>query len=206
MTSPFPAGLTTAKRNLWLQWYGSTTRCSCIAAASGRLDPSDSKHSWQSAQGEAPVRQQRKRIWIDPFQTYLIFRIGFYLILYQIASWAFVVIEQGSTQALEGLGGELPARFSVYFAAIGIVILSGLAIYDTIKFAHRLVGPIYRFRKTLQAIAAGEEVSLINLRQGDFLLDMKDDFNEMLKALEQRGALVLKSPEAKQNAEKPVAV
>ena len=42
-------------------------------------------------------------------------------------------------------------------------------------------------------MAAGEPVALVQLRQGDLLLDFKDDFNAMLKHLQQQGYVVLKA-------------
>ena len=47
----------------------------------------------------------------------------------------------------------------------------------------------------MQAVAAGEPVAPVNLRQGDLLLDLRDDFNAMLKTLEEKGVVVLKRPE-----------
>jgi hypothetical protein len=55
------------------------------------------------------------------------------------------------------------------------------------------VGPHYRFRKYLKAIVDGEELTLMTLRNDDFLQELKDQFNEALKALEQRGAVTLKT-------------
>jgi len=77
---------------------------------------------------------------------------------------------------------------------------------DAMHFTHRIVGPLYRFRQAIKAVASGEEVALVCLRKGDYLLEMKDDFNEMLKALEQRGAVVLKSTLATQETKQTVAV
>jgi nitrogen fixation/metabolism regulation signal transduction histidine kinase len=66
-------------------------------------------------------------------------------------------------------------------------------IYDAVHLTHRVVGPLYRFRQVIRAVTSGEEVALIQLRKRDYLGEMKDEFNEMLKALEQRGAVVLKT-------------
>jgi hypothetical protein len=47
----------------------------------------------------------------------------------------------------------------------------------------------------------GEEVDLITLRKADFLQEFKDEFNDMLRALEQRGAVTVKAadrPDPKQ--------
>jgi hypothetical protein len=57
--------------------------------------------------------------------------------------------------------------------------------------SHRLVGPLVRFRKTMQDIAAGEVVRPIKLREDDYLTEMRDDFNQMLESLQKRGVPVL---------------
>src|SRR5438046_2025257 len=58
------------------------------------------------------------------------------------------------------------------FLGSAAVFLGFLFIYDAVVFTHRIVGPLYRFRKVIQAITAGEELTLIKLRQGDLLLEM----------------------------------
>ena len=45
-----------------------------------------------------------------------------------------------------------------------------------------------------QAIREGDEVELIRLRKDDYLQELRDEFNDMLKALEQRGAVAVKAP------------
>ena len=47
---------------------------------------------------------------------------------------------------------------------------------------------------------------MIRLRQGDYLQEMKDELNEMIKVLEQRGAVVMKTPGAAQTQHEPVSV
>ena len=56
------------------------------------------------------MRNQRKKIWIDRFQTYLALRIALYCALYQIAAWAVVVTERRMNTALEGALGPAAAR------------------------------------------------------------------------------------------------
>ena len=62
--------------------------------------------------------------------------------------------------------------------------------WDTIRFSHKLVGPIVRFRKTMQDIADGKTVRPIKLRDGDYTTEMRDDFNKMLEELQKRGVPV----------------
>ena len=59
-------------------------------------------------------------------------------------------------------------------------------VWDTIKLSHRFAGPMYRFQKTIQSLAAGEEVAPIRLRKGDFWHNVADDFNAMLQRVNAR--------------------
>lgn len=144
------------------------------------------------------MREQRKKVWIDRFQTLLFLRIGFYFVFYQVAAWAFVLIERRSYLAMEAVLGPEGATYFMVFPVAVVVVVSLLFIYDAVKFAHRIVGPLYRFRKVVQAITEGDELQLVKLRDGDFLQELRDDFNEMLKALEARGAITLKKQEVQQ--------
>jgi hypothetical protein len=151
------------------------------------------------------VSEKRKKVWIDRFQTHLFLRIVLYFVLYQIAVWCLVGLEQ----RLHGLIGTLDGGPSAYgsLATRGALALLGvLFICDALRLSHRIVGPLRRFRTTIHAVTAGDEVALVHLRGGDFLGDMGDELNEMLKALEQRGAVVLKGAAVKQEVSQPVPV
>jgi sensor histidine kinase YesM len=138
------------------------------------------------------TQEERKRIWIDEFQTQLVRRIAGYLALFLIVlvnllfSWKLL---------LEGLGNPLTQLGDMLWdylpVAICLLILMPIMAWDAIRFTHRLVGPMVRFRRTMQDITHGQTVRPIKLRQGDYLNEMRDDFNDMLAALERRGASVL---------------
>jgi hypothetical protein len=152
------------------------------------------------------MRERRKRIWIDGFQTRLFLRIGLYFVLYQVAVWAAAVIGRHVTTRLESALGEGGAAFCQSLLLMGVVLVGILFLYDAVIFSHRVVGPLYRFRQVFKAIAAGEEVSLIRLRKRDYLVEMQNDFNEMLQVLEQRGAIVLKPATTREEEKEPAAV
>jgi hypothetical protein len=143
------------------------------------------------------MREERKKVWIDSFQPKLFLRMGWYWLIYQVSLWNLVfvwrLLQEGRGNLLEQYG-----RFCMDYAPalVGGVVLLPILAWDSVKFAHRLVGPIYRFRKTLQSIAAGEAVRPIRLRQGDFLTEMQDDFNQALETLQRQGAQVLKPTES----------
>jgi hypothetical protein len=139
------------------------------------------------------MRNQRKKIWIDRFQTLLFTRIVMYCLLYQAAVWLLFFMWAQAGQAVNALGSETIFSNSLFRGLFIFLALAPILTLDVIKFAHRLVGPLYRFRKTVQAIANDEPVEMVRLRKGDFLMDFRDDFNEMLKLLEQKGYVVIKN-------------
>jgi hypothetical protein len=135
------------------------------------------------------MRQKRKKVWIDRFQTNLSIRMAVYFLLYQAGVWALFGISDRMNVTNEVAGwSDSPYIRLVPLVAIGFALVF---IYDAVKATHRIVGPLYRFRKTIQAITSGENVSLVELRKGDHLQELKEDFNTMLQALEQRGAITL---------------
>jgi hypothetical protein len=92
--------------------------------------------------------------------------------------------------------GPGPAGYCMFFIGASVVYVGLLFIFDAVRLSHRVVGPLYRFRKTIQAITAGEEVERVSLRKDDFLQELKDDINEMLRVLQERGAVQIKTTEA----------
>jgi methyl-accepting chemotaxis protein len=139
------------------------------------------------------MRDERSKVWIHTVQTRLFLRLGAYWLISQIALWNLVFVwrlwQEGPGDPVEQYG-----RFLTDFAPalIGSVVLLPILVWDTIRFAHRVVGPLYRLRRTMQALAAGEAVRPIRLRKDDFLGEVRDDFNCMLEALQRKGVPVLK--------------
>jgi methyl-accepting chemotaxis protein len=137
--------------------------------------------------------EERKKVWVDPFQTRLSMRIGGYLAVFFVVFlnflFAWKMIDEGpfdpAQQFLDTLRSNLPV-------IICLLVLVPVMAWDTIRFSHRLVGPLMRFRKTMQAIADGEAIRAIKLREGDYLTEVRDDFNKMLEELQKRGVAVIK--------------
>lgn len=133
----------------------------------------------------------RRRVWIDGLQTRLTARILTYCVLYQFAIWVVLMVVREFWGALgELVPGEAGVNFTV-LALLAALAFVGMLVYDTVKYVHRVVGPVYRFRKTVQAIIAGEPVAPIRLRKDDFLLDLRDDLNQMIQVLAERGVVVV---------------
>jgi hypothetical protein len=143
------------------------------------------------------MSEKRKKIWIDRLQTTLSIRIALYFVIYQGTVWPLIYLGRAITRSTASLMGETAAAYYWVFLVTVVLVLGYLFILDSIKMTHRLVGPLYRFRKTIQAITAGEGPELVQLRNGDYLQEMKDELNAMLNALEQRGAIAIKRPDGR---------
>lgn len=70
----------------------------------------------------------------------------------------------------------------VVFAALTLAMAGGL-VYIGIRVSHKVYGPIYRLKKSLQAIADGEPPAPVRLRKGDELQDLAQALNDTLQQL-----------------------
>lgn len=66
---------------------------------------------------------------------------------------------------------------------IVMVFLLPMFVLDTIKLSHRFAGPIYRLRKTIQDVAAGQAPRRLKFRDFDFWQGLADDYNKMIDRL-----------------------
>jgi hypothetical protein len=138
------------------------------------------------------THEDRQRIWVDQFQTRLTLRIAAYLVLFLIVLFNFLfawkLLSDGMDDPLERLSDMLHEYLPV---GICLLVLVPVMAWDAMRFSHRLVGPMVRFRRTMQSISKGETVRPIKLREGDYLTDLRDDFNQMLDSLQRRGVPIL---------------
>ncbi len=82
-----------------------------------------------------------------------------------------------------------------YFVVAGVVSLLVLPalVYDALRMSNKFTGPLFRLRRELRRLAAGERVPPIRFRTNDFWSDMADEFNaasdrmEMLANLAEEG-------------------
>lgn len=147
---------------------------------------------------------ERKMVWIDRFQTRLAWRIALYL---GLLPPVFLNLLFAWTLITEGVHDPVQQFLSLLrqFAPIGVclVIVLPVLAWDAIRFSHRLVGPLIRFRRAAQAIANGEAVRPIKLREGDYLDEFRDEFNRMLESLQRRGVPVLRADVPAENDKTP---
>src|SRR6478672_9139087 len=100
--------------------------------------------------------EDRKRIWVDNFQTRLACRVAGYLALSLLVLvnflFAWKLFREGVT--------DLPAQFAelvVDYLPVGacLLLIGPVMAWDAIRFSHRLVGPLVRFRRAMEDVANG---------------------------------------------------
>lgn len=137
------------------------------------------------------MSNRRSRRIVASFQLRASARIAAYAFIYQLTVWNLMFcLQYGKT------GGnfiEAYRAFAVdnYPMLLCVLVLAPAFAWDAAKYLHRIAGPIYRFRRTMESVTADDVVQPIQLREGDELKDMQDEFNAMLEALAARGAVRL---------------
>lgn len=63
---------------------------------------------------------------------------------------------------------------------IVVVIIGMAAIMITLFFSHKIAGPLYRFKKVMEALEKGDFSSGFKIRRLDQLQDLADAFNRMI--------------------------
>jgi hypothetical protein len=151
------------------------------------------------------MKDTRKQVWVNPFQTQLFVRVGVYWLIYTFTLFNFMFIwrllREGKGDLAEQFLGCLADNVPLFFC---LAIVGPWLARDAVRFSNRLVGPLYRFKQTMQTIAGNEPVPLIRLRRGDFLLDMQDEFNAMIQSLQERGVIEVIPPPPSESAMLPV--
>ncbi|HTQ40691.1 MAG TPA: hypothetical protein VMJ32_16835 [Pirellulales bacterium] len=74
-------------------------------------------------------------------------------------------------------------RFFLPTAVVSLLILP-LLVYDIMKLSNRFTGPVYRLRRELRRLAAGENVSLLRFRDEDYWFELADEFNAVAQRME----------------------
>jgi hypothetical protein len=87
-------------------------------------------------------------------------------------------------------------------AAVASLLLLPLVIVDVIRISNRFVGPLLRLRRSMRALARGEDVEPIEFRGNDFWHDFADEFNAVRARIRQLSAEV----ESKKENEEPLGV
>ena len=139
-------------------------------------------------------KQLRQKILVNKaIQGRLLFRIGLYWFLYHGVLWMSLFLFRYAEHRGAVRAGALPRSFAdlyqqfsrEYFGVwVCAFAVAPIVLWDLLKFSHRIVGPLVRFKNTLDSLSAGKNVDQVRLRDGDLLVDLQDTFNNYLSTLQ----------------------
>ncbi|SRR6056297_1131675 len=132
-------------------------------------------------------KPKRSKILIDPqVQWSLALRIllhwGMLVICLLMINSMIALLMMAGHRPLSGAFGDV-LRDQVPLMVV-LVVLIPVFIRDTLKMSNRFAGPMYRLRTGLAALHRGEDTQAIRLRERDFWQPIADDFNGVLKQVQ----------------------
>ena len=140
------------------------------------------------------LKKLRKRLFVNKaIQGRLMVRVGLYWFLYHGVLWMSLFLFRYAEHRGAVLAGAEPRSFadlygqfaSQYFGiwVCGFAI-APIVLWDALRFSHRIVGPLVRFKNTFDSLATGANVGEVRLRNGDLLQEMQESFNRYLATLQ----------------------
>jgi hypothetical protein len=144
-------------------------------------------------------KHHRKKYVIDrKIQGAIARRVALQWIMFVMLAFLVLPFWQSLLSGDPILPGEGQLQRQMFANAPAFVILLSLLpafVWDMLKLTNRFSGPVYRFRKSLHALGAGEAVEPIRFRKGDFWQGMADDFNAVLIRVNSKEGSTLREPD-----------
>lgn len=128
---------------------------------------------------------QRKKHFIDAnVQGSLIRRVISHWFVFLLVAFVVSFILQVLTDPFRPLSAHFRDLWWTHGPFLLVVFfLLPAYVVDTIKLSHRFAGPVYRLRRAIQDVAAGETPQAIKFRNNDFWQELAVDYNAMLARL-----------------------
>jgi len=130
----------------------------------------------------------RRRLFVDrQVQGALLYRIAIYWCFSVLAICLITLCAQAVTHPNRPFLEYF--AFSDFFVSYGPAILASLVLvplvmFDVVATSNRFVGPLFRMRRAMRELAAGQEVEPIHFREKDFWKEVANEFNLVLARVE----------------------
>jgi hypothetical protein len=131
----------------------------------------------------------RRKLFVDKdVQGTLLYRIAIYWCFSVLTICLITLCAQAITQ---------PSRpfleyfaFDKFFLQYGPLVLASLVLvplvmFDVVAISNRFVGPLFRMRRSMRALAADQEVEPIYFREKDFWQEVAQEFNLVVGRFEE---------------------
>ncbi len=129
------------------------------------------------------MSKRRSRKLIDyEVQSSLVVRLCIHWTLFIVATAIAMFFWVRLFEAPVDTLAESTNKFLSTFIPLLIVALALLPVFilDAVKLSNRFTGPIFRLRRTLANLAAGNPVRPLEFRSNDFWRSLANDFNRVV--------------------------
>jgi hypothetical protein len=107
------------------------------------------------------------------------------LLAYWGATWLAVFAIPIMTQMfmLDVSFADLSSRMidDLWFPMTMSLLVLPIVARDCIRFSNRVAGPVWRFKQTVRDLNDDKDVRAINLRKGDYCLELADELNRLIE-------------------------
>jgi hypothetical protein len=132
------------------------------------------------------AKLKRRQYFVDP-------KVQGALVLRLIGYWAVMMVTTTAMilcwRVVTGPGQRFYTHFDdmwLYYgpALVASFLLLPLIVIDCVRLSNRFAGPLYRLRRCMRDLATGVPVPPIHFRDGDFWLEVADEFNAVSAKLQ----------------------
>ncbi len=145
---------------------------------------------------EEPKRAYKRRIYFIEikFQTKFILKFCALVCLAGLLTIGVLYLLSAQSTTVSIVNSRVVVRSTADFllplliqTVVIVTVLVGLAtVVVTLFVSHKIVGPLYRFKKVMQALAEGDFSSDFRIRHLDQMQDLADNFNLMIGKIRQQ--------------------
>jgi hypothetical protein len=134
------------------------------------------------------IKKLRKRFFVDPtIQGSLVVRV----VMYWMFCLMTIVMMLFCWRVVSGPIAPFWTHFADIWqfygpALIASFLLLPLVAVDIVKMSNRFVGPLMRLRRSMRALARGEEIEPLEFRDNDYWQEFAGEFNEVLKLVQKQ--------------------
>ena len=138
-------------------------------------------------------QNKRRRILVEPQFQMRVALWGSMLAVIEVLIGSVAVMAVALTSIWVPAGDHATLFYKfVMVIAVFILLIIVFNIFIAIYLSHRVAGPLYRLKQSMQQVGAGDLSILIKFRATDELQDLKDEFNEMVNNLRERVKIQLR--------------
>ncbi|MDA1054675.1 MAG: HAMP domain-containing protein [Planctomycetota bacterium] len=144
-------------------------------------------------------KHKRKKLYVFPeVQSKLLMRVGAYWGSCFLFVAIPVVLGRVFNDPSRLFYEHIPDLWKEYrHVAPLFVLLLPLAILDMLRYSNRIVGPLVRIRREMDALTAGNDTSPVKFRDDDEWQDLASAFNRLAEELRQARRLATAGSEHK---------